>query len=110
MKLNQLAAKPQLIKILIDDKEIVKEYGEPIEFYCYDRQPMGTYLKLAQLNQKDMPEVVKTISELVLNEKGEPALNDNELLPLDITVKVIERVVSKLGNLKLPTTQDQAQK
>ena len=110
MQLNQLAAKPQLIKITIDDPDIVKEYGEPVEFYCYDRQPMATYLKLAQLNQKDMPEVLKTISDLVLNDKGEPALGAEDLLPLDITVKVIEGVVAKLGNLKLPTTQSPVQK
>ena len=110
MQLKQLAAKPQLIKITIDDPAIVKEYGESIDFYCYDRQPMATYLKLAQLSQKDMPEVVKTISELVMNDQGEPALSPDDVLPLDITVKVIETVVGKLGNLKLPTTQSPIQK
>lgn len=110
MKLNQLAAKPTLEKITITDPEILKVYGEPIEFYVYDRQPMSTYLKLASLNQKDMTEVVKTISELVLDENGKPALDEEHLLPLDITVKTIEAVVAKLGNLKLPTTQGQAKK
>ena len=110
MQLNKLAAKPQLIKITINDPEIVKTYGEPVEFYCYDRQPMSTYLKLAQLNQKDMTEVVNTIGELVLDDKGEPALGADHLLPLDITVKVIEGVVAKLGNLKLPTTPSPIQK
>ena len=102
--------KPQLIKIVVDDRDIVKTYGESIEFYIYDRQPMSTYLQLAQLNQQDTAQVIQTISALVLNEEGKPALGTEDLLPLDITVKVIEKVVARLGNLKLSTTPSPDQK
>ena len=40
MKLSQLAAKPTLIKLELDDEDVVKEYGEPLEFWIHDRQPI----------------------------------------------------------------------
>ena len=47
MKISQIASKPQLIKLVIEDPEIIKEYGnEPIEFWTYDRQPLETFMKL----------------------------------------------------------------
>ena len=45
MKLSQLAAKPQLIKLSIDDEATVKEHGEAIEFWTWDRQPLDTFMK-----------------------------------------------------------------
>jgi hypothetical protein len=43
MKLAELAKKPQLIKIELDDKVIVERYGEAVEFWIYDRYDMETY-------------------------------------------------------------------
>jgi hypothetical protein len=40
MKLEKLASKPQLIKLIIDDAEIIEEFGEPLEFWTWDRQPI----------------------------------------------------------------------
>ena len=42
MKLTQLTAKPKLIPITIDDEDTVKEYGEPIEFWMYDKHKLET--------------------------------------------------------------------
>ena len=44
MKLKELATKPQLVKIVLDDEAIIKEYNEPLEFYVYDKQPLADLL------------------------------------------------------------------
>ena len=43
MKLNQLAAKPQLIRVEINDEETIKQFGESLEFWIWDRQPMDKF-------------------------------------------------------------------
>ena len=32
MKLKDLASKPKLVKVVLDDKDIVENYGEELEF------------------------------------------------------------------------------
>ena len=51
MKLSELSQKPKLIRILIDKKEIVKKYGEELEFHIYDRQPLDVFTKLANVKE-----------------------------------------------------------
>jgi len=97
MKLSQLAAKPQLIKVTIDDEDIVQEYGETIEFWTYDRQPMDTFLKLASVNSDNYESIVSTVRNLVLDEKGEQILKDEVSLPTKIMMRVISKVVEGLG-------------
>jgi len=103
MKLAALAAKPKLIKITIDEEDIVTRYGEALEFYIYDRQSMETYMNLSQLQENNIDEIVNTILPLVLDENGTPALDPDDQLPIDVAVKVIEKVTVSLGNLASQT-------
>lgn len=98
MKLTQLAAKPQLIKIELLDDEIQQEYGEAIEFWIWDRQPMDKYIKMANLKEGDVGSLISAVRELVLDEKGNPVLVDEQVLPPKILTKVISKVVDTLGN------------
>ena len=41
MKLSELAKKPQLQKITITDEALVEKYGDELEFFIYDRQPLA---------------------------------------------------------------------
>ena len=97
MKLAQLAQKPRLEKVVVDDAAIVKAYGEPLEFWMYDRHDLPTFMKLANLedNQSELEQVMR---DLVLDEKGQPVLGATDILPLPITIKVIEAAVTHLGN------------
>ena len=45
MKLAELAAEPKLIPITLDDADIVEKYGEPLEFWIWDRQPIDSFNK-----------------------------------------------------------------
>lgn len=99
MKLSQLASKPQLQKIILDDEATVKEYGEAIEFWVYDRQDMDTYMKMATLKDNDFSEITGLVKDMILDDKGEPILNGERQLPVALMIKVVERVVQNLGNV-----------
>lgn len=97
MKLNQLAAKPQLIKFTLDDEDVIKEFGEPIEFYSWDRQPIDVFMKLANANQQDMKVMVDIIRTMILDEDGKEIIKGENTLPSGILIKVIAKVVESLG-------------
>lgn len=97
MKLSQIAAKPQLIKITIDDEDIVKEFGEPLEFWTWDRQPLETFMELASVTNKNNKEMIKIVRTLILDESGAEILADNNMLPTHVLMKVISQVVELLG-------------
>ncbi len=96
-KLSELAGKPQLTPIIIDDADIVEKYGEELEFYVYDKLPISTYTKLASLNTKDAGELYAAVKDLVLDEKGLPIVNEEVTLPMDIMNAAIMKVTESLG-------------
>jgi hypothetical protein len=99
MKLSDLAKQPQLIKITIDDADIIEEHGEAIEFWTWDRQPMDTFLKLASLDQNNVTSIIGAVRDLILDETGKPVLSEGVSLPTKLMLKVITRVVEGLGKL-----------
>ena len=97
MKLNQLTAKPQLIKIVLDDEDTLKEYNEPVEFWTWDRQPMDVFMKLAQATEKEMSSVIGIVKDLILDENGKSILADGNMLPTKILMRAIGKVTQSLG-------------
>ena len=97
MKLSQICSEPQLIEIKLDDKEIVKEYGEAVVFYTYDRQPMEVFMRLANIEQKNTAELIGIVKTLILDEEGKPILNEKNMLPTKILMKAIAKVTEQLG-------------
>lgn len=97
MKLNQLAAKPKLVLFVIDDEETITEFGEAIEFYSWDRQPIETFMKLANMNQSDTSQMIEVVKTLILDEDGKQIVNGEQMLPSNILVKAIGKIVEKLG-------------
>lgn len=98
MKISDLAKDPELVKIVIDDETIVEKYGEPIEFFTLDRQPMDVFLKLASAKQDDPASMIKSLKPLLLDEKGDQVITGNKMIPTDILVLIIAKLVSRLGN------------
>ena len=103
MKLSEITTKPQLIEVLIEDEDTVKEFGEPLSFYTWDRQPMETFIKLANLasnienqnpNIGDMIGVAKT---LILDENGKEIIKGDIMMPTNILIKVVQKVTERLG-------------
>jgi hypothetical protein len=97
MKLSQLSAKPQLIDIHIDDEDTIKEFGEAIEFWTWDRQPMDVFMKLANADQNNTSSVIEIVKTLILDEKGKEILKDDIMLPTHVLMKAISKVTEILG-------------
>ncbi len=97
MKITQIAAKPQLIKLTLDDDQIKEKYGDALEFWIWDRQPMADFVKLAQMNSSNFAEVIDVINGMILDEDGSPVLKDGLVLPTEVMTKVVGLVVETLG-------------
>jgi hypothetical protein len=97
MKLSQLTAKPQLIDIHIDDEDTIKEFGEAIEFWTWDRQPMDVFMKLANATGNDTAGIIGIVRTLILDDKGKEILKDDAMLPTHVLMKAIGKVTELLG-------------
>jgi len=97
MKLSQIAAKPKLIVFSLDDEATVKEYGEPVEFYSWDRQPLDIFMRLANADQQNLVEMITLVKTLILDEEGKEIIKDENMLPSSLLIKVIAKVVETLG-------------
>lgn len=97
MHLNQIAAKPQLISVVLDDEETVKEFGEPLEFHTWDRQPLDVFLKLANNEHNDANTMIDIVRTLILDPEGKEIIKDGITIPTSILLKVIAKIVELLG-------------
>lgn len=97
MKLSQLTAKPQLIDVHIDDEDTIKEFGEAIQFYTWDRQPMDVFMKLANASGVDTGGIISIVRTLILDENGKEILSTDAMLPTHVLMKAIAKVTELLG-------------
>jgi len=97
MNLKDLAAKPTLIKLTIDDEDIVKQYGEPLDFWTWDRQPMDVFLKVATSDNTNFTEIATILKDLVLDADANPVMTDGMVLPSKVLVATFTKMVSVLG-------------
>ena len=110
MKLAKLLSKPQLMPITIDDEKIVAKYGEPLEFYIYDRQDMDTFMKLAMMEDgENFGALNDIVTALIRDENGKQLIDGEETLPTDVMLKVIETTVKHLGNSVTQTLEPSPQ-
>lgn len=99
MKLEALASEPQLVKIILDDEDIQERYGDALEFWVWDRQPLEKFVQFAgkKFNAEDIPELEKFASDMILNEEGEKIMKDKKLLPTSVMARCITKVMETLG-------------
>jgi len=97
MKLNALTTKPQLIEVELNDEDIIKEFGEAITFYTWDRQPLDVFMRLASADHSNSGSVIGIVRTLILDEKGKEILKDDSMLPTNILMKAIGKVTELLG-------------
>ena len=97
MKLTQLATKPQLIKIIIDDAELVEKYGEEVEFFVHDKISLDQYTQLASVKTEDFTSIIQLVKELVLDEEGKRVMDEEHVLPMDLLNACMMKVVESLG-------------
>ena len=97
MKLSQLAAKPQLIKMVLEDESTVAEFGEAVEFWTWDRQPLETFMKLANSDQANISSMIDIVRTLILDENGKEVITKDNMSPSTVLIKVISKIVETLG-------------
>jgi hypothetical protein len=97
MKIQDLAHKPQLIKVEVDTPEIREQYEDAIEFWCFDRQPLNKFVKFANMTQEQYPELLDFCQELILDEDGNKVLVDDKVLPTKVLLACVNKVVEQLG-------------
>ena len=97
MKLKDIAAEPKLIRIQLDSEEVIEQYGEALEFWTWDRQPITNFIKMANMNSEDMDDIMKVVRRLVLDEDGTEILTETSVLPNKIMLQVVQKVVEGLG-------------
>ena len=97
MKLSELAAKPQLKEVLINNEDLVEKYGDALSFYIQDRLPMETYTRLATVKTEDPGSMYEIIKDLILDENGHPVMSDGNVLPMDVMTAAVEKVTESLG-------------
>ena len=97
MKLSQLAATPQLVQVTIDDDAIVAQYGEPLQFYTWDRQPLTVFMRLANSQTTEPADIINTVKSLILDENGQEVITGDQVLPGTVMVRAIAKIVELLG-------------
>lgn len=102
MKLNKLAKAQKLEKVVLDDETIIELYGEPVEFWMWDRHDVPVFLKMANLKDNEN-EIMNLLRDLILDENAKPMLKTNEILPIEIVNSLVTAILNNLGNLKSRT-------
>lgn len=97
MKLSEIATKPKLNKIVLDKEEIVSVYGEPLEFYIYDRQPLEVFGRLANAEKENFTDIANLMKDLILDEEGNKVMDEDRQLPFDVLVETMAKVSEHLG-------------
>lgn len=98
MDVASLKLKPKLIKLEIDDKDIVEQYGDNVSFYMKDYMDLSTYFEFFKLQEtQDFNQLVTLLRKVILKENGEVALLDDEMLPVDLTVAILNKINDYVG-------------
>lgn len=97
MKISQLAAKPQLVKLTLDSEDIVKEFGEPVDIWTWDRQPLDIFMKLAAANNNNYAEMVDVLRTLILDENGKQVILGDVMIPTKVLIASMTAITEMLG-------------
>jgi hypothetical protein len=81
----------------VDDKATIKEFGEAVEFWTWDRQPLDKFMKLASVKQDNPAEIIEIVKTLILDEEGKEVVNGENMLPTQLLIRIIQKVTETLG-------------
>ena len=112
MNIKDFASKPELVEIVLDDKDLVTKYGEPITFHTFNIVRMSTYFDFfSARSNNEFAQLDKMMKAMILDNKGNRVLNDDEDLPIDIAAAAINKIGEILGKpqskASIQTTGDQ---
>lgn len=97
MDLKQLVARPELVKITINDEDTIREFGEAIDFWTWNRQPLDVFLKLSEGFTGDQKKLTEISRTLILDSTGQPVMTGDELIPTSLMVRAVAEILQLLG-------------
>ena len=105
MDISKFAKKPALTKIVMDDAEVIEQCGETIEFHMLDQMSISTYFEFYRLQQEqDSDNLNDLLRKIVLKDDGTPALTEEEIFPVDLTLGLLVKINEFLGKSKTKTS------
>ena len=108
MDISNLAKKPKLTRLDITDEDIVATYGDTISFWIIDEMDVATYFDFYKLQQsQDATALNALIRKLILKEDGKPALAEDEIFPVDLTLAVLVKINDFLGKSKTKSAESE---
>jgi len=66
MDISKLAKKPQLVKLVLDEAEVIDRFGEAITFYIKDHMGMTTYFDFYRLQQQENDELLNELLRKII--------------------------------------------
>jgi hypothetical protein len=96
-QLSQIAAKPQLIEVVLDDEQTIQEFGESIQFWTWDRQPLPMFMRLASLSGADTSAMIEVVRTLILDQDGKEIITETTMLPTPVLLRAIAKITDMLG-------------
>jgi hypothetical protein len=98
MNIDQLAKKPQLEQLTLDDSDIVEMYGEPITFWMFDHVDINTYFDFYKYQGEQNGELLMSaLRKIILNAEGKPAIAQDTVLPVDVSIAALTKINEHLG-------------
>ena len=103
MDIQNLAKHRRLVSVSLDDEHIISKYGEPIEFYTWDRVDTTDFIRINTLDTHSDPvQVFGVMRDFILDDTGEPVIKDDVSLPMDILTSAVRAVSECLGKCWTP--------
>jgi hypothetical protein len=101
MNIGNFAKKPELIKIEINDPDITANYNGEVSFWLYDSVDINTYFNFfkSQADQ-DGSQLNELLRNLILDEQGNKAILEGNVLPVDLAIAAITAINERLGKSK----------
>ena len=101
MDISNFALKPTLVDIILDDKDIIENYGTSITFKMPEHLDVTTYFAFYRAQQSDDgAELNKVLQKIIRKSDGTSALKDGEFFPVDISVGAVLKISDQLGKSK----------
>jgi len=105
MDISKFATKPKLEKLTLDGEDVVKEFGEEISFYMMDQMDISTYFNFYRLQQNEDGNLLnELLRKIILNDAGKPALGEDQVFPVNLTLAILVKINDYLGKSKTITS------
>ena len=106
MDIKKLTTKPKLVQLEVDAPEVIESVGEPVVFYMLDHLDLATYFDFYKLQQdQNINDLIVLMRRLVLDSDGKPAIAEDEILPVEITLAILNKINEFVGKSKAKVEQ-----